>query len=299
LIAIGAVMAAAAGWAVLRLVWRHGQGRAAGLVVLAYGLFAGVAGLEELEKRLVWHTQAMSRLAVEEGTELLAFLVLLAAVIGVRASGAPGLRAMIPDPGRLRALPAWLLLGLAAHSLVALLVVPVLPDLSHRGNPGVWYPSAVYGLLAGAAGWAAAQRSERRGAWAWLAVLLLVCSVGAVFDLVYLAPGIHLVLPRWSFHGAYATYVWLIPPILLLAAAALTRRRGRLVGIGVLFAAILALRLWLPDWRIDAVTPGLVAYLWSLVLLHPATALPRDAREPAAAGITAGPRPGAGSPAGT
>jgi hypothetical protein len=272
LIPIGAAIAVAVGWAVLRLVREHHQARAAGLIVLAYALFVGVAGMEEVEERLLWRGSSMYRLAIEEGTELLAFFLLLTAVIGARAGAPPGPRAMIPDPARLRFLPALLLLGLAVHTLVALLVVPALPDLAFRGNPGAWYPAAVYGLLACAAGWTVPrQDGSRRRAWAWLALVFLVGSVGAVWDLVSLAPGIHRVLPRWSFYGVYATYIYLIPPLLLLGAVGLRPRSGRLAALGVGFAALLALRLWIPDYRIDAVTPGLVAYLWSLVFLRPET----------------------------
>lgn len=198
--------------------------------------------------------------------ELLGFLLLLFTAIGRRGLGESGLRAVIPDPARLAYLPTLLTAGLVVYPLIAVVIVPQLTDLYGRGNPTVWYPSAVYGLLACQA--VAAQEGTRRShrrPWECLAGLFLLASIGAVFPLVNLAPNIHLILPRWVFTGTYATYIFLILPVLLLAPRVLGRQRQTLLGVLGVLAIFLLVRFAKPDQRLDDVTPGLVAYLFTLV----------------------------------
>jgi hypothetical protein len=134
----------------------------------------------------------------------------------------------------------------------------------------VWYPSAVFGLLAcqSVTVKGRADRSRQR-AWGVLAGLFLLASIGAVFPLVNLAPNIHLVLPRWTYSGAFGHYIFLVLPVLLLAPRALGRRPARFGGVLAVLAVFLLVQFAKPDQRLDDITPGLVAYLFALVFMAP------------------------------
>jgi hypothetical protein len=179
---------------------------------------------------------------------------------------------VIPEPSRLAFLPGILALGLLPHAVFALLIVPQFTDLARRGDPIVWYPFSVYGLLACRAFLAreGAAESSRR-TWGWLTGLFLVCSIGAVFPLVNLAPYIHLVVPRWVYEGAYATYIYVALPVLLLAGRALGWRHRVRRGLLAVITILVLVRLPGPVWWLDAMTPALVAYLWTLLFIPPRT----------------------------
>jgi hypothetical protein len=185
---------------------------------------------------------------------------------------------VLPDPARLAYLPGLLTAGLVAYPVLAIGIVPRFTDLYVRGNPTVWYPSAVFGLLAcqalAARGGADA---EHRRAWGILGAFFLAASIGAVFPLVNLTPNIHLMLPRWVYSGTYATYLLLVLPVLLLAPRVLGRKRCRLVGVLVVLAVFLAVRVVKPDQRLDDIVAGLVAYLFALVLMDPGLRTPAPA----------------------
>jgi hypothetical protein len=226
-----------------------------------------VAGLEYLESIVGWDAPLDLGQEFEEGAELAGFLLLLLAASGHRRPA----EGVVPDPARLVGCRRVLTLTLLPHALMALVVVPHLTDLHGRGNPVAWYPFAVYALLACRclAAWEAAPRAARR-AWGQLGGLLLLLSAGAVFSLVGLAPHIDRVLPRWAFEGIYATFLWLVPPVLLLALRVLGWRHRPLRRALAVMAALLLLALVWPTWWSNALTPALVAYLWALVLLAPA-----------------------------
>jgi hypothetical protein len=278
-------LVAAVGWALFRLVRIPGRRMAVALIVSAYGLFGAVAGLEYLESVVGETGYYGLGLELEESLELLGFLCLLFAGIGRRPAGASGLGAVIPDPGRLAYLPALLTAGLVGYPVLAVGIVPRFTDLYVRGNPTVWYPSAVFALLACQA--VATRRDAdpaHRRAWGILAALFLAASIGAVFPLVNLTPNIHLVLPRWVYSGSYATYLLLVLPVLLLAPRVLRREGGRLVGVLVVLAVFLAVRVAKPDQRLDDVLAGLVAYLFAVVFMDPRL------RTPAPTGALEAPR---------
>jgi hypothetical protein len=262
LLAIGAVCGGALGWALLG-IGRRGGGRVVAPMTIAYALYGSVAIQERLEHHVAWGPWAGLRGGIEEGTELVASLLVLIVATGVRM-GPPrtGRGAILPDTARLPCLTALLAAGLVASSATAVWVVPRLPDLDFRGNPAVWYPAVVYGLLA----WAAlGHPPPRRGAWPLLGIIFAVASIGQVFDLVALLPGIHLVLPRWTFYGLGASYVFLVPPVVALGlGAGLFGRRGP----AALGAALVPLAwMWvLPDWRVAAVTPGYLPFVWAAAL---------------------------------
>jgi hypothetical protein len=280
LLFVAGPLAAGVGWALFRLVRIPGRRVAVVFIVCAYALFGIVAGLEYLESVVGRRASQGLGVEVEEGLELLGFLCLLFAAIGRRAAGAAGLGAVIPDPGRLAYLPGLLTAGLVAYPVLAVGIVPRFTDLYLRGNPTVWYPSAVFGLLACQA--VAARRSAdpaHRRTWGILCALFLAASIGMVFPLVNLAPNIHLVLPRSVYSGSYATYLLLVLPALLLARRVLPEERRRLAGVLVVLAVFLAVRVVKPDQRLDDVVAGLVAYLFTLVLMDPGL------RAPAAASV--------------
>jgi hypothetical protein len=285
LLFVAVPLGAAMAWALVRLARQPGRLLSVGLILAAYGLFAVVAGLEYLESVVGRIPRRGLGLELEEGLELVGFLLLLFAAIGRRPGRESGLLTVIPDPGRLAYLPALLTLGLAAYPVIAIAIVPHFTDLYMRGNPAVWYPSAVYGLLACQAVVARREAGRpRRRAWGHLGGLFLAASIGAVFPLVNLAPNIHLVLPRWIYSGAYGTYIFLILPVLLIAPRVV--RRSRLVGVAAVLAIFLLVRLATPDQRLDDIAAGLVAYLYRRLYLARGAGWRAPAGSPAAAAPT-------------
>ncbi len=282
---VAAPLVAALAWALFRLVRLPGRRLAVLLIVLASGLCAVVAGLEYLESVVGRIAPRGLGLELEEGLELVGFLLLLFAAIDRRPAGASGLVAVIPDPARLAYLPGLLAAGLAAYPVLAVLIVPRFTDLYGRGNPTVWYPSAVFGLLACQAVKVQGRADlSRRRAWGALAGIFLAASIGAVFPLVNLAPNIHLVLPRWTYSGAFGHYLVLVLPVLLVAPRALGSHRPRVAGVLAVLAVFLVVRLAKPDQRLDDITPGLLAYLGTLVFMAPELSTPGPAGFPKGTG---------------
>jgi hypothetical protein len=258
----------AVAWALLRLVRNPSRRREVALIVVAYGLFAGVAGLEYLESVVKWTAAPGMGQELEEGTELVAFLLLLFAATGHRGDAWGVFRTVIPDPRRLSFLRSALTIALVPHAVLALLVAPGLTDLYRRGNPIVWYPFAVYGLLVCLAlTFRAIAAAKDQRAWGWLAGFFLVCSVGAVFPLTNLTPFIDRILPRWVYEGTYATHLFVVPPALLLTGRILGWRHRPLHRVMAIIAVLVLVRLPGRIGWLDALTPGLVAYLWALLLI--------------------------------
>ena len=87
----------------------------------------------------------------------------------------------------------------------------------------------MYGLLACQALIARAGAAARnRYAWGWLAGVFVICSIGAIFPLTNLTPHIDRLFPRWVYEGTYATHLFAVPPVLLLAGRLLGWRRRSL-----------------------------------------------------------------------
>ena len=267
LLPIGALCGLALVYALLTLA-RQGRWHVVGLLAAGYLCLASAGVQEAVAQRWEWGTDAL-RLVCEEGMELVGDLLVLAGAVSARRVGGRGVFAILPRPERLPYLPALVTLGLVANVLVSIFWTATLQDLGSRGNPAVWYPNAVYALLASGAAWAAAAPGATRvRARRVLAGLLAVCSLGMVYNLVTLAPYIDAVLPREAFEGFYPTYSFLIVPVALaaLAAGVLAERPGRtLAGLGMMVALLLVYRR-VPDWHVVAATPSLVAWTWSWVL---------------------------------
>jgi hypothetical protein len=275
LIAIGIVSMALLGWALHTLARRFGRWRVVLLVVAGYLCYGSIAIQEAAEhgKLAGWDWWRSGRL--EEGSELLGSLFILLAAVGERHRGRETrLRAVIPRPDRLPGLAAALVGALILHSLSAVFVVPRLPDWEWRGNPATWYPSATHALAACATFWRAQHsRGRRRGLWTAASVLFLIASIGAIFDEVLIFPGIDRLLPRWSYYGFFASYLFLVPPLLLLGLGGrLVRRPAWIVGA----VALPLILYWLTgSWRVAIVTPGFLAWVFAMAF---GVAEPADAR---------------------
>ena len=261
LLAIGLVAAGLLGWALQALARRSAR-RTAFLVLAGYVLYASVVLQEAAEHGNVvrWLRQSAR---LEEGIELLgSLLILLAAAAERPGARETRLRAVILRPDRLPNVAGWLTAALVLHALVTVFVVPGLRDWEWRGNPATWYPSAVHGLAACAAFWRGqASQGGRRVAWTAVSIILLLASIGAVFDEVALFPGIDRVLPRHAYYGFYASYVFLVPALLLLALGGRLVRRPTPLLIAVALPLVLH---WLTgSWRVDIVTPGLLAWAFA------------------------------------
>lgn len=268
LIAIGLVSAGLLGWALHALAGRLGRRRAALLVLAGYLCYGSIAIQEAAEhgKLRGWDWWSTGRL--EEGSELLGSLLVLLAAVGERhRARETRLRAVIPRPDRPPRLASLLTSTLILHAVAAVYVVPRLPDWEWRGNPATWYPGVAYGLAACATFWRAQVSSKvsqggRRLLWAMASATFLLASIGAVFDKVALFPGIDRILPRWSYYGFYASYVFPVPPLLLLGLAGRLVRRPATLLVGVALPPVL---YWLTgSWRVDIVTSGFLAWTFAM-----------------------------------
>jgi hypothetical protein len=264
LFVLAVILGLSSAWALWRLVRQRERRRDAVLVFIAFGLFVAVAGMEYLESVL---SRGIGQ-DNEEGTELVAFLVLLVAAAGHRRPFGRDVWVVIPNPGHMVLVGSVLAFLLLPHMWTALRIAPYLTDLYRRGNPIVWWPFAAYALLACQA---LTVRKDvapsERGAWGWLAFAFVLCSIGMVFPFTNLTPHIELVVPRWIYEGRYATYIWLVPPVLLVSARALGWQNRRLrIVVAAMALLFLVHALWRPRW-LDAMVSALVAYLWTLLFL--------------------------------
>jgi hypothetical protein len=257
-------------WALWRLVRVPGRRLAVLLIVLAYGLFAVVAGLEYLESVVHRIAPRGLGLELEEGLELVGFLLLLFAAIGRRPVGASGLRAVIPDPARLAYLPSLLTAGLVAYPVLAVAIVPRFTDLYMRGNPAGWYPERrvraprvpggdgagegrpIPPARLGGPGRALPPGVHRRGVPA-LQARAQHPPDPAALDVQRRLRTLHRPGPSRA----------------PARPRALGRHRPRFGGVLAVLAIFLLVRFAKPDQWLDDITPGLVAYLFTLVFMAP------------------------------
>lgn len=266
LIAIGLVAAGFLGWALQALALQPGRRRATLLVLAGYLCYGSIAIQEAAEHGKLgdWGWWGSGRL--EEGSELLGSLLVLLAAVGERHHAREArLRAVIPRPDRLSRLASLLTTTLILHAVAAVFVVPRLHDWEWRGNPATWYPAMAHGLAACATFWraqASPNQGGRRVLWAMASAVFLLASIGAVFDKVALFPGIDRILPRGSFYGFYASYLFLVPPLLLLGLVGRLVRRPAYLLVAVTLP--LALQCLTESWRVDIVTSGFLAWAFAM-----------------------------------
>jgi hypothetical protein len=209
---------AAYGYACWRL-WRSGFPlREVGLLLVGAGLLGSAVINEYFEHHLSWPGYLVgARSGFEEGLEVLGMLVCLGVIADLRSDDGDGVS---------RARTLWLrlesgrALGLLVgapfllHLAVSWLAVRHM-NIGPRGNPAVWYPMAMFVVLALAFGWKATQRPSGSAHWL-LATFFLASSVGVVYEPRRLFLAVQLAI-------LFAFYVTLRLPVrgssLALAAA--------------------------------------------------------------------------------
>jgi len=161
--------------------------RACVLIALGFAAFGLGIFQEYLEQSLLmpdW-TKGL-RVGAEEGTELIGmFLILCGIVVEQNRRGWPEPASRIfPNPQSLKNLPILLFAGLVIH-LMASVILGTMPNQDQRGNFAVWYPAAIFFLLACLFAWR--QLSNRAAKWTggWLLpAYFLLNSVAAIYLVV-------------------------------------------------------------------------------------------------------------------
>ncbi|MFT3966893.1 MAG: hypothetical protein QM690_13530 [Sphingobium sp.] len=251
------------GYAGLRLLLHPGGRRCALYLLTGALLDASVVLQEFVEHRVEWPAWSTGlRAMVEEGTELLASLFVLKGVSGIlRETG-------FALPSR-RPVLIGLTLALLLNGLLVVHYSSGLTDIPGRGDPGAWFPFAVF---LGLAGWTALEGRGRAepARFAVPLILLMLSTVPAVqysraWPLMNLPVGLELGAPL----------IWmLIWPCAMLAGI-------RPSGYSVMLALLLPLSSLLVGLAgADALILSLTAYVYALVFLN-------GTRAPAQAGAAA------------
>jgi hypothetical protein len=247
------------------------------LVAAAFTLFGSVAVMEYLERAVDWPGWSLGfRDGLEEGVELGAVMLLIAAALRMREKSASGLGALIPDLGRLQKLPVLALTLLLAHS-AACMVIPRIIDVSVKGNPLVWTPAVLLftGTLFLAMDYARGGGLGKAGGAAFLAL----CSMSIVYNIGKILPSSLGIDAHAAFvvacilcAGAQTLAIHNMRSIVLLLATAGfllllgwtsgVDATGYGLSIGGLSAALTALfvpRMWLAQAENGKVSQGIAA----------------------------------------
>ena len=177
----------------------EGGGRATAYIVAGFLMFAFVILQEYLEHHPKYPkfmfktfgiTTAWSRW-LEEVTEILgAMLVLIGTALARNRGLFRGhLGFILTRPANIPSLRTILLVGLVIHCVIAFYFLPDAAELTFRGNPAGWYPSAVFFVLFAHAYWqyqdygkppsaVSSDKMQTTVAWVVLSVFFILCSIG-------------------------------------------------------------------------------------------------------------------------
>lgn len=197
-----------------------GGGRAMIYVIAGFLLFAFVVVQEYLEHhpefpKFVYKTLGITNAWArwfEEVTEIIgAMLVLTGAALARNRGLFNGhLGFILTKPSEIPSLRTVLLIGLIVHCVIAFYFLPGAEELTFRGNPARWYPSAVFFVLFAHAYWqfrhpcqsqsetafaSHANKALIATGWLILSVFCILCSIGFLHNFGHVIadamPGIH------------------------------------------------------------------------------------------------------------
>lgn len=177
------------------------------------------------------------RIVFEEMTEMIGAMLVLtgAALVRRRDHFESSLGFILSRPLNITGLHAALAIGLIAHCTIAFFFLPDTLELTLRGNPAGWYPSAVFFVLFCHGYWQYRDHRDRTNAgtilfyglrertvgtgWLMLCIFSLLCSIGFLHNyghLVGAAPVLGLHKP--FFFNLFVIYAGVTGTTLVLAA---------------------------------------------------------------------------------
>lgn len=233
-----------------------------------FALFGSVILQEDLEQIVAWPDWFRGiRVGLEEGSELLGMFLGFWGFARFRSAASAGriparsLSAVVPDPRQFKRLVIILVAGLALHAAASRTLASNLQvlEIGKLGNPAVWYPAALFVLLACLAFWKS--RAGMGRLWLLLSGFALLCSLGVIY---FVSPRAEV--SRFSHLGLLSNFYFL--SAVQIALFALFRLRlapfdGRTLfkGASVFgLVALLLLAAWLSGgmaarWIVAGVVP--------------------------------------------
>lgn len=175
------VLVGIAGWSAWQLWKRHRPRADVVLIAVAFACFGSVAFQEELEHALDWPAWALPlRLGVEEGSELIGMLLLIAATSaasgGVFARAAANTSA--PVFSAVRPLASWPLAALPILAVPVFAAVTARLTDVNRGHPADWLAATLF-LLAALAAWSGWLEGKRFSSREFAAGGVCLCASAA------------------------------------------------------------------------------------------------------------------------
>lgn len=228
---------------IVRMLRRDATRMAGFMVLIGLILFVVIAGLEHLELTSFFAgANARSRLVIEEAIELgAAFILMLAAVSQRRHETGQAFNrvSILVAPRTVGFLDVLLFLALLGHVVAAVFFNPDVRE-GGRGNPEMWYPMAVFLLIAFHVVHRPARYRLRRTAVVAIVTLFVLLSIGQMHNFgAYFSLWFPGVIPPALYSDWFVIAAFTSVPMLLLAAVLVSWRRALLHAAGLACAVLM------------------------------------------------------------
>ncbi|MDJ0956272.1 MAG: hypothetical protein QNI91_05435 [Arenicellales bacterium] len=266
-----------------------GGRRATAYIVAGFLTFAFVVLQEYLEHhpkypKFVYKTfgvtNAWSRW-FEEVTEIVGAMLILIGTALARNRGqfSGRLGFVLTKPTNIPNLRTILLVGLVIHCVIAFFFLPDARELTVRGNPAGWYPSAVFFLLFAHAYWQHHSQKKAPDAvnidktrlssvWLVLSVFFILCSIGFLHNYGHVIadaiPGI-----RKPFYFNLLVIYFSVLASVIGMAFWLGLLSGRRFVYVPLLLSVPLMELFFTDRGVPFAASGIVSYLTACLFLTP------------------------------